>query len=137
MLKGLPESILQDDDGKVIVEKFVPNIFVNRYKDFGEDTRIKNLSKRNWETLESSIPNLAKISCSEILGAIATGFESTAYHERIASAQALADLCAMVSENQLEDESFEKALDAILTLIGQKYFNDKEKLVECFATLVE
>ena len=43
----------------------------------------------------------------------------------------------MVQESQLEDPSFEKAIDAILVLINGKYFNDKERLVDCFAFLVQ
>ena len=47
------------------------------------------------------------------------------------------DLCGMVQESQLEDASFEQAIDAILVLINGKYFNSKERLVDCFAFLVQ
>ena len=43
----------------------------------------------------------------------------------------------MVQESQLEDASFEQAIDAILVLINGKYFNSKERLVDCFAFLVQ
>lgn len=86
-LKSLPESLLSEDSGK-IVSRFVPNIFVNRFKNC-EDSRIKSLSKRSWDTLDGQIPDLAKSSCSNILGKIAELFDSTQYDDRVASAQAL------------------------------------------------
>ena len=87
ILKALPESMLTDESGN-IVTRFVPNMFLNRYKTCS-DPRIKSLSKRNWDTLESTIPKLARTACSAILGKIAEGFESTSYDERVASAQGL------------------------------------------------
>jgi len=48
----------------------------------------------------------------------------------------LQELCTLVTEGQLEDASFEKALDALLALVNGKYFNGKERLIECFAYLV-
>lgn len=84
IVKALPESMLSDNDG-AIVSRFTPNIFVNRYKTC-EDTRIKSLSKRNWDSLVSVVPNLAKTSCPTILGKIAEGFNSTSYDDRVASA---------------------------------------------------
>ena len=87
VLKGLPESMLTDANGNIVI-KFVPNMFLNRYKS-SADPRIKTLSKRNWDTLESTIPKLAKASCSAILDKVAEGFESTSYEDRVASAQGL------------------------------------------------
>ena len=58
ILKALPESMLTDEEGN-IVTRFVPNMFLNRYKTCS-DSRIKSLSKRNWDTLESTIPKLAR-----------------------------------------------------------------------------
>ena len=49
VLKGLPESMITDDNGSLI-QRFIPNMFVNRFKN-GEDSRIKSLSKRNWDNL--------------------------------------------------------------------------------------
>lgn len=135
ILKALPESMLTDESGN-IVTRFVPNMFLNRYKN-SADARIKSLSRRNWDTLEQTIPKLAKTACSAILCQIAEGFESTSYDDRVASAQGLQDLCGMVLDSQLEDPSFEKAIDAILVLINGKYFNAKERLVDCFAFLVK
>lgn len=66
IIKGLPESMLEDDEGDSIVKRFVPTMFVNRFKTC-EDTRIKQLSKRNWEQLVGNIPNLAKTNCAAIL----------------------------------------------------------------------
>jgi len=40
IIKALPESMLEDDEGDSIVKRFVPTMFVNRYK-VCEDTRIK------------------------------------------------------------------------------------------------
>ena len=88
--------MLTDANGNIVI-KFVPNMFLNRYKS-SADPRIKTLSKRNWDTLESTIPKLAKASCSAILGKVAEGFESTSYEDRVASAQGLQDLCGMVNE---------------------------------------
>ena len=48
IIKGLPESMLEDDEGDSIVKRFVPTMFVNRYKT-AEDERMKQISKRNWE----------------------------------------------------------------------------------------
>ena len=58
ILKALPESMLTDEEGN-IVTRSVPNMFINRYKTCS-DSRIKSLSKRNWDTLESTIPKLAR-----------------------------------------------------------------------------
>lgn len=67
MLKALPESLLTTGENHTpTMSRFIPNIFVNRYKS-PEDTRIKSVSKRVWDSLESTIPNLAKISCPAIL----------------------------------------------------------------------
>ena len=79
--------MLTDANGNIVI-KFVPNMFLNRYKS-SADPRIKTLSKRNWDTLESTIPKLAKASCSAILDKVAEGFESTSYEDRVASAQGL------------------------------------------------
>ena len=49
VLKGLPESMTTDDNGSLI-QRFIPYMFVNRFKN-GEDSRIKSLSKRNWDNL--------------------------------------------------------------------------------------
>jgi len=84
VLKGLPDSMLTEDNGSII-QRFTPSMFVNRFKN-GEDSRIKTLSKRNWDNLISSIPNLAKKTCSAILLNVAQGFESTSYDDRVASA---------------------------------------------------
>lgn len=88
ILKGIPESMIEDDEGNSVVKRFVPNIFVNRFKS-SEDSRLKSLSKRIWDMLLGNIPNLAKTNCSAILGKVAEMFESTAYDDRVASAQAL------------------------------------------------
>ena len=73
-------------------------MFVNRYKTC-EDSRIKSLSKRNWDLLVSNIPNLARSNCKDIMICIAELFESTQYDERVASAQALQELCTLVTES--------------------------------------
>ena len=62
IIKALPERMLEDEEGDSIVKRFVPTMFVNRYK-VCEDARIKHLSKRNWDTLVSNIPNLARTNC--------------------------------------------------------------------------
>ena len=85
ILKGIPESMIEDDEGNSVVKRFVPNIFVNRFKS-SEDSRLKSLSKRIWDMLLGNIPNLAKTNCSAILGKVAEMFESTAYDDRVASA---------------------------------------------------
>lgn len=41
--------MITDDNGSLI-QRFIPNMFVNRFKN-GEDSRIKSLSKRNWDNL--------------------------------------------------------------------------------------
>ena len=53
VLKALPESMLTDENGN-IVTRFVPNMFLNRYKTTS-DPRIKSLSKRNWDNLEATL----------------------------------------------------------------------------------
>ena len=134
ILKGLPESMLTEDNG-AIIKGFTPNMFVNRYKNC-EDSRIKSLSKRNWDNLIGSLPSLAKTNSSAILVKISESFDSTSYDDRIASGQALEELCSQVTESQLEDPAFELAVDAVMTLINGKYFNAKERLVSCFSNLV-
>ena len=120
ILKALPESLLTEGENhSPTMHRFIPNIFINRYKT-PEDPRIKSISKRIWDNLDSGIPNLAKVSCSAILNVIATDFDSTQYDDRVASAQALRDLCGLVSEGHLEDaaDNFEAAINAIITLIS-------------------
>mmetsp|Transcript_19181 Transcript_19181/g.23729 ORF Transcript_19181/g.23729 Transcript_19181/m.23729 type:complete len:81 (-) Transcript_19181:1153-1395(-) len=80
--------MLEDEEGDSIVKRFVPTMFVNRYKT-SEDARIKQLSKRNWEQLVGNIPSLAKTNCAAILTQVAEMFDSTQYDDRVASAQAL------------------------------------------------
>ena len=74
VLKALPEGLLSENNG-ALVARFTPNVFVNRYKTC-EDHRIRSLSKRNWDSLESNIPNLAKSNCASILGKIEELFQS-------------------------------------------------------------
>lgn len=85
ILKALPESMIEDDEGDSIVKRFVPSIFVNRFKT-NEDSRLKFFSKRIWDMLISNIPNLAKTNCPAILGKISEMFDSSAYDDRVASA---------------------------------------------------
>ena len=97
IIKALPESMLEDDEGDSIVKRFVPTMFANRYK-VSEDARIKQLSKRNWDMLVKNIPNLARTNCKSILSGVAELFDSTSYDDRVASAQALQELCTLVTE---------------------------------------
>ena len=57
IITKLPESMLADNHGAIVV-RFIPNIFVNQYKTC-KDKRIKTLSKRIWDNLESCVPYLA------------------------------------------------------------------------------
>ena len=57
IIRALPESFIIKDDAELL-RAFIPNIFVNRFKN-GD---AKKVSKRVWDQLASQVPEVAKIN---------------------------------------------------------------------------
>ena len=132
IIRALPESFIIKDDAELL-RAFIPNIFVNRFKN-GD---AKKVSKRVWDQLASQVPEVAKINGVEIFAKISQCFDSNSYDDRVGGAHALKELCSSLGEDQLQHKNFTEVVDAMMRLVMGKYFNEKEQIVECLGFLVE